>query len=252
MIRHLHLALLFLSLVPFGSPAQAGELRGVVELFTSQGCSSCPRADAELGRLVQEGDILALSYHVDYWNYLGWKDTLSDADNTERQKGYARTLGTASIYTPQAVVNGRDHANGADDAAIKALLAGFQKTGKGLTVDVGLKRSGDTIDVTIGDLPSGGEAAGHAEIVVAYFDKANTVEIPRGENRGKRITYHHSVRDLEIIGMWSGEKMEIKLPRSVLGDDGKRGCAIILQRVDAKGRPGAILGAAMLPADQPS
>ncbi|TDH37711.1 DUF1223 domain-containing protein [Pseudohoeflea suaedae] len=246
MIRHLQSALLFLSLAVPAFSAQAGELRGVVELFTSQGCSSCPRADAELGRLVEEGDILALSYHVDYWNYLGWKDTLSDAANTERQKGYARTLGSASVYTPQAVVNGRDHANGGDDAAIKALLAGFEKKGMGLTVDVGLKRSGDTIDVTIGEMPAGGDAAGRAEIVVAYFDKANTVEIPRGENRGKRITYHHSVRNFEIIGMWSGEQMEIKLPRSVLGEDGQRGCAIILQRMDAKGRPGAILGAAML------
>ena len=247
MIRHLHLALLFLSLVPFGLPAQAGELRGVVELFTSQGCSSCPRADAELGRLVQEGDILALSYHVDYWNYLGWKDTLSSAANTERQHGYARRLGTSSVYTPQAVVNGRDHANGADDAAIRGLLSGFEKSGRGLTVDIGLEPRADTLEVTI----TGAPVSGKAEIVVAYYDQSHTVEIPRGENRGRRVTYRHSVRDLEIIGMWSGDDMRIELPRSVLGGDPGRGCAVLVQEIDSKGRPGAILGAAMLAPGKP-
>mgnify|MGYP001628002201 CR=1 FL=1 len=242
MIRHLRLAVFCLPLIATVNLAQAGELRGVVELFTSQGCSSCPPADAELARLTEEGGILTLSYHVDYWNYLGWKDTLSSAANTERQHGYARTLGARSVYTPQAVVNGRDHANGANDAAIRGLLSGFETSGRGLTVDIGLKRMADTLEVTIAGAP----VSDKAEIIVAYFDESHTVEIPRGENRGRRITYRHSVRDLEIIGMWSGDDMRIELPRSVLGDDPGRGCAVLVQEVDGKGRPGAILGAAIL------
>jgi hypothetical protein len=242
MNRKIPLLLFCLPLMTGVLPAVAGELRGVVELFTSQGCSSCPRADAELGRLAAEDDILALSYHVDYWNYRGWKDTLSDAAHSERQTGYARTMGTHSVYTPQVVVNGRDHANGADDATIRALLANFETGGDGLTVDVALTQNADMIEVTIAGAPGGGKA----EIAMVYFDEATTVEIARGENRGKRITYHHSVRDLEIIGMWSGQDMRIELPRSVLGNDPGRGCAVLLQRVDAKGHPGAILGAAVL------
>jgi len=92
--------------------AMAGDVRepkGVVELFTSQGCSSCPPADATLGQLVAQGDVVALSYHVDYWNYLGWADTLSSKENTARQYGYAKTMGRSGVYTPQAVINGRDH-----------------------------------------------------------------------------------------------------------------------------------------------
>ncbi len=242
MNRKIPLLLLCLPLALGVLPAAAGELRGVVELFTSQGCSSCPPADVELGRLTQEGDILALSYHVDYWNYLGWQDTLSDPANSERQNGYARTLGTQSVYTPQAVINGRDHAKGADAAAIRGLLSKFETSGTGLTVDVGLTRKEDMLEVTIAGAPDGGKA----EIVMIYFDKATTVEIKRGENRGKRLTYHHSVRDLEIIGMWTGQELRIDLPGTVLGNNPDRGCAVLLQRIDGKGRPAAIIGAAML------
>jgi hypothetical protein len=119
---------------PLRATAEAGDLTGVVELFTSQGCSSCPPADAELAKMADKGDVLALSYHVDYWNYLGWADTLASKASTERQYGYARTLKRKNVYTPQAVINGRDHANGADPAAVNALINKLSAIDEGLNV----------------------------------------------------------------------------------------------------------------------
>lgn len=106
--------------------------KGVVELFTSQGCSSCPPADAVLGELVGQGYVVALAYHVDYWNYLGWKDTLSSKQSTDRQYDYARTLGRSSVYTPQVVINGRDHSNGADKSGINGKIDASTKAGVAL------------------------------------------------------------------------------------------------------------------------
>src|SRR5215471_13889800 len=101
--------------------------RTVVELFTSQGCSSCPRADAVLGRLAERDDVVALSLSIDYWDYLGWKDTLASPKFTERQRAYAHTRGDGAIYTPQAVVNGLVHVNGADEGLIDRTM---ESTGK--------------------------------------------------------------------------------------------------------------------------
>lgn len=229
-----------LSLAAQSGAARAGEFEGVVELFTSQGCSSCPPADAELARLVEQGRVLALSYHVDYWNYLGWADTLSSAASTERQYGYARSLKRKNVYTPQAVINGRDHANGADSAAVGSLLKKLDSIGAGLTVDVHATLDGDGLSITVG------EGQGKADIVAVYFDETNAVEIKRGENAGRTITYKHSVRDMETVGMWNGEAVTLKLPASVISAHPGRGCAILLQVVGEDGAPAEILGAAMI------
>lgn len=238
------LTLLALALTTLAAPAMAGDAKGrvggVVELFTSQGCSSCPPADAALAGLIEEGGVIALSYHVDYWNYLGWNDTLSDPANTARQKGYASTWKRRSVYTPQAVVNGRKHVNGADGAAIRKLVSGLAASGKGLSVDVALAMTDDGITVDVG------AGTGKADIVAVYFDETNTVAIERGENTGKTITYRHSVRSVETIGMWSGTAVTLSLPRSVLKAHEGRGCAILLQSVADDGAPSAIIGAAMM------
>ena len=124
-------ALAFGLLAAAGAPAGAQEkqaVKGVVELFTSQGCSSCPPADAALKSLVDEGDVVALAYHVDYWNYLGWADTLASKDNTDRQYAYARMFGRNGVYTPQAVLNGREHINGADISGIRDRIAAWKES----------------------------------------------------------------------------------------------------------------------------
>jgi hypothetical protein len=225
--------------------AEAGEFKGVVELFTSQGCPSCPPADAALARMAEKGEVLALSYHVDYWNYLGWADTLSNPANTERQRGYARTLNRKNVYTPQAVINGQDHANGADPAAVGVILNKLSAIGAGLTVDVDVSLSSEGLRIVIG------EGAGKADVLAVYFDESNTVEIKHGENAGSTITYRHSVRAVETVGMWDGTAKVINLPASVLSARPGSGCAILLQVVSEDGAPGAILGATMIDGPKP-
>jgi len=220
--------------------ARAGDFIGVVELFTSQGCSSCPPADAELAKMVEENKVLALSYHVDYWNYLGWADTLSSAASTERQYGYARTLMRKNVYTPQMVINGQDHTNGADREAVDKIVKTLSDSGAGLTVDVAAKIDSVGLKISVG----AGE--GKANIVAVYFDEATEVNIKRGENSGRAITYRHSVREMETIGMWDGEAVSLLLPVSVLSAHPGRGCAILLQVVGEDGSPGRILGATLI------
>ncbi|WP_288430573.1 thioredoxin family protein [uncultured Agrobacterium sp.] len=227
--------------VLFGHSAYAQEkLKGVVELFTSQGCASCPPADATLRKLIQNGDVVGLSYHVDYWNYLGWADSLASKENTERQYGYAKALGRNNVYTPQAVVNGRDHVKGADLQSIYKRLDDFKQAGEGLNVPVDTKRVGDEIEIDIG------AGQGKADVVVAYFTREQVVDVEKGENQGKKISYWHSVYDVQTVGMWDGNAMTVKLPASVMSKAKSGGCAVLLQTTDASGNPSAIVGANVL------
>ncbi|MEM6460849.1 MAG: thioredoxin family protein [Pseudomonadota bacterium] len=213
---------------------------GVVELFTSQGCSSCPPADAVLGELTEQGDLITLSYHVDYWNYLGWDDTLSSRESTERQYDYARTLGRTSVYTPQVIVNGRDHINGADKAGINRKIKAYDGNGRGLTVPVSATMDADKIRINIG------EGAGKANVILVYFDRENSIDVKRGENGGKKLTYWNSVRDMQTVAMWDGEAVELDLPVSVMSGHGHDGCAVLLQTMKPNGEPGAIIGAGVV------
>jgi len=214
--------------------------KGVVELFTSQGCSSCPPADAVLEKLIDQGDVVALSYHVDYWNYLGWADTMSSKENTARQYAYAKSLGRSNVYTPQAVINGRDHMNGADLGAINGKLDAFKKAGEGLNVDVGASMQGDELAITIG------AGQGKANVVIAYFDQEQTVTIKKGENVDRKVAYWHTVTDVQTVGMWDGKAMRLVLPSSLVKSAKKDGCAVLLQTSGPEGEPGTIMGAAVL------
>lgn len=225
------------------SSAMAGDIaspKGVVELFTSQGCSSCPPADAALKQIVEQGDVVALSYHVDYWNYLGWTDTLSSKENTERQYGYAHSMGRSGVYTPQAVINGRAHVNGAEVGAINGKIDKLQGEGQGLTVPITARMNGEEMEISI---PAG---AGRADVVVAYFTKKETVTVERGENSGRQMEYWHNVYDVQTVGVWEGKDLTITLPAKAMGRSKKDGCAILLQASGPKGEPAAVLGAAVL------
>jgi hypothetical protein len=222
--------------------AEDGKLKGVVELFTSQGCSSCPPADAAFRKIVGQGDVIALAYHVDYWNYLGWADTLSSKENTERQYGYARMLGRSNVYTPQVVVNGRDHLAGADISAINGKVDSYSTQGKGLVVPVNAQMHGDELEIKIG----AGE--GKANVVVVYFDKEKTIDVEKGENSGQKISYINSVSDIETVGMWDGKATSLTLPATVMQKPGLEGCAILLQAATADGDPSAIIGATVVEA----
>lgn len=213
---------------------------GVVELFTSQGCNSCPPADEFFAELAANPDVVALSYHVDYWDYLGWQDTLSRKENTERQFDYMRAFNSRSVYTPQAVINGRTHVNGASRAAVDGALDSMAKAGQGMLVSLKVGRSGDGVVIDAGD----GEPSANAHLVLVYFEPPQTVRIDKGENDGRDLTYWNAVSVIQTAGMWHGRAQRYELPMSEISKKG--GCAVLLQSVGQDGLPGPILGAAFI------
>jgi hypothetical protein len=219
----------------------AADPRAVVELFTSQGCSSCPPADKVLGELADRDDVLALSYNIDYWDYLGWKDTLASHDFSDRQRAYATARGDRQVYTPQMVVNGGEHVVGSNRPAVEAAIT--RASGK-LSVPVDLSVKSDAIEVKIGASASP-DAKGTIWLVM--YDSAVSVPIERGENRGETVTYHNVVRKVRPIAMWKGEAMTVDLPRSEQTHAGTKHCAVILQAETAAGDPGPILGVGISP-----
>ncbi len=205
----------------------------VVELFTSQGCSSCPPADRILGELAERDDVIALAMHVDYWDYLGWKDAFADPSNTKRQRAYARAAGERSIYTPQMVIGGKDHVIGSKPMKISNLLRKHAR--KEAAVDVKLSKSGNQI--TVRATPNGPIRGGALVQLVTYLPKS-TVDIRRGENAGRKITYHNIVQDVVVLGKWNGSgvyKTTAKVPAGA-------SVAVLVQSRNA----GPILGAARL------
>jgi hypothetical protein len=246
------LAAVALAFFAFGGTGFAGQAAlanndaplGVVELFTSQGCSSCPPADELFADFAARKDLVALAYHVDYWDYLGWKDTLSSKKNTERQYGYMRAFGTRSVYTPQAVINGRTHVNGASRTAVDNALAGMDKAAQGMLVPVRVSQQGDGVVIDAGDAATDPVTPSNAHVVVVYFDPPRTIAIGKGENSGRRETYWNAVCDIQIAGMWHGKAQRYELPMSAISKKG--GCAVLLQMVGKDGLPGPILGAAMI------
>jgi len=220
-------------------PAAAAPTKAVLELFTSQGCSSCPPADRLIAGYAKRADVLALSFPVDYWDYLGWKDTLASHDNSERQREYASARGDGEVYTPQMVVNGREHVVGSDDKAIEAAIA---RNAAGLTVPISITQTPDANTVSIGAATDPKVTKGTIWLVM--YDPAVTVPIERGENSGKTVTYSNVVRKLRPIAMWKGEAMSIDLPRSEMNQAKVSRCAVLLQTEVGNGLPGPIVGAA--------
>ena len=225
--------------VPAQSPAEP--TRAVVELFTSQGCSSCPPADALLTDLAHRGDVVALAYHVDYWDYIGWPDTFGNEDNSNRQRAYAASWGSSRIYTPQVVVNGVTDVVGSKAHEVHKALG--QAT---LSLPIRLARHDDMLSVEI-DGQAGLEPA--VVWLVTFLDSAE-VDIERGENEGKSIIYSHVVTGRQAIGMWEpGAGAQLKLPMAEMIGEAADGVAIIVQH-DDNGLPGPILGAAVYEATE--
>ena len=185
------------------STGAAAGPRKVLELFTSQGCSSCPPADRLFAKLAADPQFIVLSLPVDYWDRLGWKDTFAKHAFTERQYGYARVRGDGQVYTPQAVVNGSEHANGANRRSIDASA----ETTSDLSVPVSAERTGDDIVVYVG-----GGAPQAATIVVLPYFASREVAVGRGENAREKLTYTNIVRDIEPIGAWSGSAVTRTVP----------------------------------------
>ena len=228
------------ALLALGLPASAGELRqgpkAVLELFTSQGCASCPQADALLDEMGRRPDVVTLAYHVDYWDYIGWQDTFGAKENSKRQRDYAAAWGSSRIFTPQLVVNGESGVVGSKRDKIDAALATAA-----LPLEVKLTQAaGDTLDI---DIAGRNDNAAAVVWLVTYRDRAE-VEIDRGENEGKTVAYTSIVTGRQVLGLWdpaTGATLKLPLDDVLTGDS--NGAAILVQQ-DKDGLPGPILGAA--------
>lgn len=217
--------------------AQADPRPRVVELFTSQGCSSCPPADALLGELAHRDDVIALAFHVDYWNNLGWEDHFSSAAATERQTIYGQTMHLDSIYTPQMVIDGTRDVVGSRRDAVLSLLAG-KRDGVGIKA----ARDGNDLVVSVDSAGTDGKTAKAGDVLlVAYSDTAET-KVPRGENAGRTLREFNIVRGFWRLGAWTGTAATLRFDKAKLPADATR----IALLVQAPGQ-GPIIGAAVQP-----
>jgi len=205
----------------------------VVELFTSQGCSSCPPADALMVKLVQREDVIGLALHVDYWDYIGWKDEFGDPAYTRRQKGYARTGARKMIYTPQMIINGQQDVVGARAMEVVDLIN--QHKNKPRKVAVQAKRTDGRIVINVQPLTGLGEDLGPYDIHLVRYTPTRTSKITRGELAGRVLEYVNIVDDWTVLDQWDG-KSATSLSADIEGD---RPVVVLIQRPEF----GAILAA---------
>ena len=215
-----------LAALAFGpSPAGADSRPVVVELFTSQGCSSCPPADRLLGELARRGDVLALGFHISYWDNLGWKDPLSSQASTDRQRAYARQFG-GRVYTPQIVVEGARETVGSDRAAVFAALREAQPA-----ANAPISFAADRRWVRIG------AGSGAGEVLLARFVQRRATQVGAGENAGRTLEDANGVETLTSLGAWNGTTATFPIEPPEPG----KGIAVLIQAQDGK-----ILGAAVV------
>jgi hypothetical protein len=226
-------------------PSAKAEPRAVVELFTSQGCSSCPAADKLLSELQSDPAFLPLSLAIDYWDYLGWKDTLALPGHTNRQRAYSQMRGDREIYTPQAVINGVAQAIGSDRAGIDSAVQQSYSNASPLSVSLALTVADDRVSVKI---PARKGAPG-GEVWLCPVTASVSVGIGRGENRGRTITYTNVVRKWIKLGTWTGKGETFTVPVDAIKGDNVDAVAVILQGGSAA-QPGAIIGASLVPLNQ--
>ena len=229
-MRHLMFVLSVLGLAAT-TPAVAQNGPVVVELYTSQGCSSCPPADEMLHELAKRDDVIALALHVDYWDYIGWADSFANPAFTQRQHGYARAARATTVYTPQMVINGQDHVVGSRPMQVMDLLQAHQA--KGLPVRVTMTRAGNRVLI---NAPGG--VRGDYVVQLVRYTPQETVAIRRGENAGREFNYAHIVTTWDVIHRWDGANA-LALDAAAAGDDP---VVVIIQNTGQ----GAIVGAAEL------
>jgi len=225
--------------------AFACEPRAVIELFTSQGCSSCPPADRLMGELARDPSLVTMSLAVDYWDYLGWKDTLAIHGHANRERAYANARGDGQVYTPQAVINGVVHVLGSDKAAIEAAIATTRSDTAPLTLPVVMTVEDGKVTVNV-PAATGEQRSG--EVWLCPITGKAEVTIRRGENSGRTLNYYNVVRRWVKLGDWKGEAQTFTLPLAQLSEaevslsDIDHLAVIVQSGVAAK--PGLMLGAA--------
>jgi len=210
----------------------------VVELFTSQGCNSCPPADQMLGELARRADVIALSLHVNYWDYIGWPDPFASAKHTERQQAYVRRLEGRYVYTPQIVVDGREQVSGTRAEEVADAIVRARRRGKPIVPRFEPNPESRRVDVVIPAARIGEPAT----VWLAFYDRKHATRVPRGENAGKVLENHNVVREFRQLATYTGERLRISLDMDDERAQGRSGCAILVQR-DVNG---PILGAAAM------
>jgi hypothetical protein len=217
----------FLSAVP----AIAEQRPVVVELYTSQGCSSCPPADAMFAQLKDRDDVIAIALHVDYWDYIGWKDEFAQPAHAKRQRAYAAQAGRSSIFTPEMVVNGQTDIVGAKPMQLSKAIA--EHKAEDATMDLAVRRDGDVVHVQGRMLA---EKTGAMEVHLLRLMPSHISEITRGENRGKTYEYTNIAHNWQVAGAWDGQT-PLDLTLDVTGPDP---VVVLVQERNA----GAIIAAA--------
>jgi hypothetical protein len=216
------------------APAHADD-KVVVELFTSQGCSSCPPADALLTELATRKDVIALSFHVDYWNYIGWKDPFSSKDYTRRQHSYRAGMNSRYVYTPQLIIDGQDDVVGSRRGQALGKITARQNAKR---LDVAARQAG----AAVLEVKIGAGDADSADVWLVAYDALHTTEIRRGENAGVTLKNANVVRSLRHVGNWNGQTQTLRVALSEEEMKGRSGCAVIVQKPGG----GPVLGAAQL------
>jgi hypothetical protein len=226
----------FLSVFPQAlTPIQAQQVQNqqyyptILELFTSQGCSSCPPADAALKNFGKDKDLIPLAFHVDYWDGLGWKDIFSSAEFTERQKFYQHALKTDYIFTPQMIVQGRYSAVGSRVDKVLSLIDQYRQENLVSYDDIGLNLSIDQGELLV-DLDHKTKEHGPLLVLALSYDQQHITEIERGENAGRTIDNQYIVRDMHALGRWNGaSKQDMSLDLHQL--TGKDGIVVLLHHL---------------------
>ncbi|MEQ8666871.1 MAG: DUF1223 domain-containing protein [Rhodospirillales bacterium] len=226
-------------ILPF-APARAETVKSgselkVIELFTSEGCWSCPPAEAKLREVADDPDILALAYHVDYWDYIGWKDPYADPAFTQRQRTYALHLRSRTVYTPQMVFQGAFHAPGSRPGEMRRELGRVDQMER---ITVGLERP--RRHELVVSLPAH-ENAPTSTVLLVTYDRERTTDVLRGENAGKRLTHRNVVTSLSEIGTWRGQAADLNVTIAEERALPDTGCAILVQSDS-----GRIIGAAAI------
>lgn len=209
----------------------------VVELFTSQGCPACTMSNAIISDISKDEDLLTLSWSVDYWDYMGWKDTLATPENTKRQENYNKTMGKWGVYTPEIIINGERHIIGANpDTVYRSIKS--EKEKPGFDLDVSLNEANQKVSLSIGS----GKAPEGATIRLVWFSSKHSVKVNMGTNKGKNLKFTNVVIGSKLLGTWDGNPKTLALDLAEIRASGADCIAVLIQHGD----PGPILGAAKM------
>ena len=211
------------------APASAAERPAVVELFTSQGCSSCPPADLLMGQLARERrDLIVLSFPVDIWDYTGWKDTLAKSEFTARQRHYSHSRGDHQVYTPQVVIDGIAHGVGSDRQQLLSLVDEMGAARKMQGAELTLAERDGMVVVELGE--GSGDLGRGAGVWLLRVASSRTIAIGRGENSGRQVTYTNVVRSVTRMGHWTGAPARFEMPHPEARGEDSGGYIVIVQK----------------------